>query len=361
MNIRNLENMSKTILAIGLFVLMLATLPASAHVSSGLLPEGCGSCHVGHGMDKQPMLESAEEDFCFKCHGSDEDRSAMISDGRLSPAARLDNLESVFKKPYRHPVEEGFGHSPTEKLPAFKGSSVSHAECTDCHNPHQRIQMSENQVYEVSGYNIAGQQVEKSLHEYEICLKCHAENVGFDKSPRNLMREFAVSDKSQHPVTKASTGKALPSLSTSVPRGTMMKCSSCHTNDDPDGPSGPHGSNHQYLLSGNYNTDVYSDETPYAYEFCYSCHDRSSILSDESFPFHSEHILGDPLENRRGTSCFSCHASHGSRDNANLIEFNPKAVTSDTGTGILTYRSNGDGTGECYLTCHGHAHGPERY
>ncbi len=97
------------------------------HVDNALLPEGCGSCHVGHGMPDQPMLTHSEEDACYRCHGSEADQSAMKSTGRLAEAARLADIEQEFNKPYRHPVEEGFGHSPSEELPSVRARGARHA------------------------------------------------------------------------------------------------------------------------------------------------------------------------------------------------------------------------------------------
>ncbi len=353
--------MNRRIVLSILLISITVGMPAGSHVDNPFLPKGCGSCHVGHGMSNQPMLDQIEEDFCYKCHGSEEDRTKMIAQGKLAPGANSHNIKEVFSKPYRHPVEEGMGHSPTEKLPSSKGAAVSHAECVDCHNPHQRTGAAGNQVYEVQGYSLTGQYKETATYEYELCLKCHADYVGYDQSGKNLMSEFAQSVKSQHPVTRPARGINNSSLIPKISAMNMMKCSACHTNDDPNGPKGPHGSNHRFMLSGNYDVGIYAQESPYAFEFCYSCHERTSILSDESFPYHSLHILGDPLENIPGTSCFTCHASHSSRDNPFLIEFNPKAVSIDKDTQIINYLSSGNNSGECYLNCHGHAHSPARY
>jgi predicted CXXCH cytochrome family protein len=332
-----------------------------AHVNSPSLLEGCGSCHVGHGMAGEPMLSHSEEDFCYQCHGSDENRTKATSQGRLAAGVSLADIEQELRKPFRHPVEEGSGHSPTERLPAVEGATVSHAECVDCHNPHQRTDVGKTQLFKVSGFSLSGQYLENNALEYEVCLKCHSDYLGFDRSEQNLRAEFSLTVRSQHPVTRPASGGNRPSLTASAMRGATMTCSDCHTSDDPNGPRGPHGSNHQFLLSGNYTVDAVSEESPYAYEFCYSCHDRSSILGDESFPMHRDHIVGDPLNNRPGTSCFTCHASHGSREYPHLINFNPKAVTRESKTGLLKYFELGDESGECYLKCHGHDHGPAKY
>ncbi len=331
------------------------------HVDNPYLPEGCGSCHVGHGIAQQPMLEAAEEEFCYQCHGSEGAQSKMQSAGRLAGGIELANIEREFAKPYRHPVVEGFGHSPTEKLPSATGASASHAECVDCHNPHQRITVAATKVYDVAGYSLAGQYTEKATNEYEICLKCHAGNFLLDEPTKNLRRQFSLTVRSQHPVTKVSVGTKSPSLTMTLGAEPTMKCSDCHTGDGPNAPRGPHGSNFRYLLSGNYETGIYVDENPLAYQFCYSCHDRSSILNNESFPLHQQHLLGNPEKNIKGTSCFTCHASHGSQNYPHLIRFNPDAVDRGKSTGRLDYISNGDGSGQCYLMCHGHEHRPGRY
>jgi predicted CXXCH cytochrome family protein len=342
-------------------LLLFLPLATPGHVDNPLLPEGCGSCHVGHGLSGQPMLERAEEEFCYQCHGSAQERSRMIASGRLSAAAVLPDIEAEFQKTYRHPVVEGVGHSPKEQLPLLEAGSVRHAECVDCHNPHDKIGIGETPIRKVKGYSLAGQHLETSLHEYEICLKCHSDRLTLSKGERSLVDDFAINARSQHPVTRPGTGVRLPSLLTEAGYGGIMLCSDCHRSGDANGPRGPHGSDHQYILSGNYDRDVYAEESVFAFEFCYSCHDRTSILNNDSFPLHREHLLGDPIAGRPGTSCYTCHVSHGSRRNPHLIDFNPQAVQSEDRLGIIEYRSLGERTGECFLKCHDHNHGPGRY
>ena len=62
----------------------------------------------------------------------------------------------------------------------------------------------------------------------------------------------------------------------------------------------------------------------------------------------------------------ACHDSHGSRQNAHLINFmtrdiNGKAVVSPNRTGRIDFIPNGVGKGTCYLTCHGLEHNPLSY
>jgi hypothetical protein len=306
------------------------------------------------------MLDRAEEELCFKCHGSEANRTREIAEGRLASGVELQDVENELRKPYHHPVREGTGHSPTERLDGARLREVTHAECVDCHDPHHRV-MSERQIgYGVSGLSVSGQYREKSLFEYEICLKCHGGFAPADLSIRSLRTEFDLDVRSQHPVTRDPSGKDLPSLRSEA-ANRRMRCSDCHGNDDPNGPRGPHGSMNRFLLSGNYEIDVQVDESSYAFQLCYQCHDRQSILADESFPYHSMHVSGDPLTNRRGTSCFTCHASHGVAGAPNLIRFNPQAVEPESFTRRLEYRQTGPRSGECFLSCHGYDHNPGVY
>ena len=332
--------------------------PGSAHVDSLALTDQCGSCHVGHGQSGEPMLAKSEEDFCFQCHGSESERSRMVQEGRLTSSSRLVDLRPDFEKMYSHPIGLDGVHSPVEKLPSYEGGNTAHAECVDCHNPHQRVNGVRGLNYDVSGYSLEKQYLDKSVYEYEICLKCHSDHLGGKRAGRSVSKSFARSVRSQHPVTVSAPSRGLPSMRNKAWTGDRMLCSDCHRSDDPDGARGPHGSNYEFLLSGNYNREVYVQESPYEFEFCYSCHDRASILSDEGFQGHRLHIEGDPLTGRLGTSCFSCHASHGSPDNPGLISFNTQAVGSEKSGMGVQYIPSGQGTATCVLMCHGYNHSP---
>jgi hypothetical protein len=306
------------------------------------------------------MLDHAEEEMCFRCHGAEEERSREVAEGRLATGAQLQDVEAEFRKPYHHPVVEGSGHSPVERLDGGRLVEVRHAECVDCHDPHQRLAAGARTVDRVSGLTLSGDIVEESLFEYQICLKCHGDRPPAYGSGRTLRDEFGLDVRSQHPVTREPSGRDLPSV---LPRAASRRllCSDCHGSDDPDGPRGPHGSRHEFLLSGNYDRGVYSEESPIAYELCYGCHDRDSILSDESFPLHSLHILGDPFTGARGTSCFTCHASHGTSSTSSLIRFNTEAVAPGGPLRQIQFLETGVRSGECALTCHGHDHSPGVY
>jgi len=105
-----------------------------------------------------------------------------------------------------------------------------------------------------------------------------------------------------------------------------------------------------------------SSESPVAYDLCYRCHQRSSILNNDSFSKHSLHIVD------QRTPCSVCHDSHGissaqgtTTNNAHLINFDVSVVRPDPITKRLEYRSLGRRTGRCFLVCHGKVHSGTRY
>jgi hypothetical protein len=102
-------------------------------------------------------------------------------------------------------------------------------------------------------------------------------------------------------------------------------------------------------------------ESAAAYALCYSCHSRTSIMSDNSFKEHSKHIQGED------TPCNACHDPHGisstqgnSTNNSNLINFDVSFI-SPSSSGILRFDDQGLYHGRCYMTCHGKNHNPLSY
>jgi len=331
----------------------------SGHLDTPLLPEGCGSCHVGHGLSDEPMLAHSEEQFCYQCHGSDDEISRMQSAGRLSPLADPARVEAVFDKPYRHPVERTGDHRPGEQLPSLAaGENERHAECVDCHSPHARP--SSLGRLGVTGLSLSGTRMTEATTEYEVCLKCHSDERGIGDRDQNLRLIMGPTAKSSHPVAVPYTGVNSPSLTGDATGVRQMNCSDCHGNDDPNGAQGPHGSNFPALLKDHYDTSPVADESEFAFALCYRCHDRANLLSNESFPYHKEHILGSPVNGVPGTSCASCHNAHGSLDASHLIEFNP-AIAGPTQFGAARFIDLGDQHGECFVMCHDHSHDPARY
>jgi uncharacterized CHY-type Zn-finger protein len=204
-------------------------------------------------------------------------------------------------------------------------------------------------------------------NEYEACFRCHAEG-GKVQPPisrvivqNNTRLQFAQGAISYHPITTTGRNLNVPSLKPGLTTSTMMYCSDCHASDSGPaagggGPGGVHGSNNTALLALNYDTSDFTHESDHAYAMCYKCHDRTSILADQSFP-HRKHVVD------ASTPCSACHDGHGismvqgnARNNAHLINFDRTIVRADPTTGRLEYQSTGMFSGQCTTSCHGVTH-----
>jgi hypothetical protein len=111
----------------------------------------------------------------------------------------------------------------------------------------------------------------------------------------------------------------------------------------------------------NYETTDNTPESPNSYALCYSCHSRNSILSNESFLYHSKHIRDER------TPCSVCHDAHGISaiqgnilNNSHLINFDTTTVRTNQ-NGQLRFVDMGRFSGSCDLACHGVNHSDESY
>jgi hypothetical protein len=250
-----------------------------------------------------------------------------------------------------------------------------HVECVDCHNPHaSRESQSEaplvqGAIREISGVTSSGAFIQKVQYEYEVCYKCHADNPNRVQSritrqltQTNTRLEFDPSNPSYHPVIAPGVNRDVPSLQNPLTVVSMIFCTDCHNSDSASATKGPHGSNYPGLLKYRYETSDFTQESSLAYELCYKeCHSRNSILNDESFTSHSEH-----LEDQ--APCSACHDPHGisssqgtSTANRHLINFDTAIVSRDPVTGRLEFEDLGVFKGRCWLRCHEKNHSPEEY
>ena len=214
--------------------------------------------------------------------------------------------------------------------------------------------------------------VNPAAFEYEVCFKCHGDNASRAGrttvlrrvSQTNTRLEFQTTNPSFHPVVGPRRNSDVVSLLPPWRVGSVMKCTDCHNSDTAGSrsalaPAGPHGSIYEPILIDNYETRDFTNESARAYALCYRCHDRDSILGDESFPLHQVHVV-------RGRSpCSACHDAHGiSRlqgtraNSSNLINFDRSIVRPAGGSlgGRVEFEDLGQYQGNCTLTCHGVTH-----
>lgn len=328
----------------------------------------CANCHKVHsaGGRERLLRFRREEDNCLNCHSGGLART---------------NIAGEIRKRSAHRVDRWYGrHDPAEDPRV----TPRHVECADCHNPHAVAKGVDRRLNRptigsvgptmthVSGIDRSGRVIEESRFEYEVCFKCHAETVIRDRSPdivrqltqTNTRLEFQPGNPSYHPVIGPRNNNEVVSLLAPYRVGSIVKCTDCHNSDQAavgfdGGANGPHGSIYEPILVERYSTQDFTIESPQAYALCYRCHDRQSILNDESFSLHNRHVV------RGRTPCSACHDAHGisrrqgnTRNNSNLINFD-RSIVRPVATGIGTriiYEDQGVRRGSCTLECHGVVH-----
>jgi hypothetical protein len=176
---------------------------------------------------------------------------------------------------------------------------------------------------------------------------------------KNLRLKFRPSNASFHPVENIGKNRAVPSLLLPMTPSSRIYCTDCHNSDSRSSaggsaPNGPHGSLWRPILERQLVTADLTSESTSAYALCYKCHDRNSILADQSFPEHSRHIVSEK------TPCTACHDPHGVKDTAHLINFDATIVFPNQ-NGQPEYEDNGMFSGTCSLICHNENHDPKSY
>ncbi|TAL24929.1 MAG: hypothetical protein EPN94_06355, partial [Nitrospirae bacterium] len=258
---------------------------------------GCSSCHDVSGKSKTGLLKGRVVDLCLRCHGPS---------GRPEERAKT-NIFTLLMKRSNHPIiDTAKYHIRNEELPEKDPAMPRHVSCEDCHHAH--MTSSRNRLAWIRGTSLSGAK-KRAEKEAEVCYNCHSDSINLPSSTSNMRFQFDPANASYHPVERVAKGRSR-SLYRELPQGSFITCTQCHE---------PHGSDYPPLLRVNYNT-ADGAESLYAYELCYTCHNRDSILSNESFRGsqsgdygHKEHIV------YQKTSCFTCHASHGSSANPHLI------------------------------------------
>lgn len=318
------------IVTIALVTVASALTTKPTHLDADKNPRGCYGCHKAHGKPLTPMMRDFPDKLCLICHGP----------YKAVPEDQATDVFSSFKKRSGHPViETAQYHRFDEVLPEINPATPRHVSCYDCHEPHTLG--NDKKSGKIRGISFSGMK-KVAEKDSEVCYKCHSDSVNRPAESNNIRLQFQPGNPSYHPVEKPSRRRSI-SLVKNIPQGATIECSDCHES---------HGSDYPPLLKRNYSlTDV--SESLFAYELCYTCHRRESILNNESFTGspekqygHREHLIF------QRTSCHTCHTAHGSQGNLSLIEFDRKVVS-----GPGQYIPMLKGTASCVLICHGKEHG----
>lgn len=325
-------------------------------VETTVAANACENCHAPHSAGTKPRLLNFanEEDNCYSCHN-----------GHVASK----DVQGEFGKASVHPVAETQGiHDPYEEYKVDPVNSPRHVECVDCHNPHAVKAVAAEAPYAsgalagVTGINSAGNPITPVSMQYEVCFRCHADSTS--RGPAQVTRqfeqtntrlEFAGPYASYHPVVVAGKNSTVPSLIAPLLTSGRIYCTDCHNNDQGpgaggSGPAGPHGSIHTPLLEREQVLTDFSPEGSDIYALCYKCHNRNSILNDESFKFHKLHIV------EVQAACTTCHDSHGVESVTHLINFNTRYVSPSPTNLKMEYVDQGALGENCSLMCHGKDH-----
>jgi len=366
---------------------------------------GCETCHTPHFAPTGAQLLNFTTDppdpfTCTSagCHSDEPAPGHLVAaappGSAATPGASASGsgIATQIRKPSAHREVPG----AMQQRAASGGRSNSRSSsfgvtCIDCHNPHVSTDVEVEAPYAggalkgVSGVDRNGIDVASVRYEYEVCLKCHGDQSSdFDFVPRvipdtNKRRAFDPSNPSFHPVMAMGKTIGVPSipsnLEPSMSASTMMNCSTCHA-DDEGGSGGPHGSVYAPILRERYETADNSQESYENYALCYRCHDRTSILSDQSFRAktmgttpsgggHRGHLMD-------GAPCSACHDPHGVSEwsvaergatgsHTHLINFDKTIVAPRAGATFPVFTDKGVYSGSCSLVCHGFDHDAASY
>jgi predicted CXXCH cytochrome family protein len=254
---------------------------------------GCIACHEPHSADYDKILKAEGPSLCYMCHSDKE--------------------EAVGKA--------GFVHTPVQK------------SCVKCHNPH-----SEDQQYmlkkkapelcfgchEGKKNQLASIKVKHgALSTGEKCLNCH--DVHMSNVANNLLMEpldLCLSCHNKEYPRKGGEGivnmkKWLDENSNHHGPIKQKDCAGCHD---------PHGSANFRILVEPYPASFYAGFAPENYKLCFSCHEETVVLNEETDKLtnfrnglqnlHFLHV-NKPV---KGRTCRACHETHASNFSKHIRE-----------------------------------------
>ena len=374
------------------------TLPSSKEARAGSAPahQDCAkSCHNTHNAPQGRMgnRKFSLEGLCLSCHQGQPaipsaNRAPKLPTVGLEVSSHLKVRTHRKSFTYRREVESG-----------GKRKLVLRDDCSACHDMHGR----EAGMVRPMAFDTRGQLVgSKPASFAQVCFGCHAgpEAAQNSRSEGDVGRRFSPGAASRHRIGASPADRLdLPSLR-GLPFQGKLDCTSCHDNPDTTGMRGPHTSPYPFLLKASYGREKdMLGMAERSNELCFTCHSKTSLLANQSFPMHNEHITGfvgtanraprkdvfalrpggraqpmfqlgrDPRQGRtmgylpgfgEPTPCATCHEPHGSLKSPALVEFD-RAVVGPSSVGSVEFRRTGPRQGTCTLTCHGYDHVQTRY
>ena len=358
----------------------------------------CEDCHTPHfavqpfGWPTGWLLNFSTDEGCLACHSEPIVHiAAAASPSSIQAASRISltaarasqavNIKRQSDKPSGHRMTPNARIMSQKEQLDTRRSWRKEVTCMGCHNPHSVNRRKASAPYAsgmldgVSGVDRDGIEVDSVTYEYEVCFKCHGDySNDYPFVPRVIVSNIRLAmdrnNPSYHPVVEHARNPVIPSipssLEPSLSGGSMIYCTDCHR-DDEGGARGPHGSSILPILGERYETTDGPTESYQRYALCYRCHNRDSILRDDSFKKnflgkggHSGHLAD-------GAPCSACHDPHGIKDDGmsgshtHLINFDTRIVSPAPGNQFPFFQDLGAFSGSCTLVCHGRTHVNEAY
>jgi predicted CXXCH cytochrome family protein len=246
----------------------------------------CLACHRPHESNHENLLRAGGgPDHCAMCHA--ETTLALANAPFVhDPASESctichDPHASDFAYALKRPIDETCFSCHENLEEAITGSSAPHAavftadRCANCHDPHA-----------------AGRPDLLRDRQDVLCLRCH-------NQPQ-----------------QAADGRTIPDMTPTLRERSFLhgpvrsgNCPACHN---------VHGASHTRLLREQFTDAFYASFDPGNYALCFGCHEsdlvtepRTTTLTDfrdGDRNLHFEHVNRE----RKGRSCRTCHALHGS-------------------------------------------------
>ena len=203
--------------------------PLSSGTATNVGEWACRGCHAPHSSGTAQYLQrGAEENTCYEkgCHGTNTAYTAAATP--VTPGSRL--IQPEMGKTDAHPTNASSGrHKNIPGGEAVADLNNRHAECQDCHNPHQTqaaVGKSTRGTLRISAALKGTWGVEPTFaspaavtsnatnflapatftrvsgasltDEYQVCMKCHSNYVTLPAGARNIAQEINPYNSSYH-------------------------------------------------------------------------------------------------------------------------------------------------------------------
>jgi predicted CXXCH cytochrome family protein len=266
---------------------------------AGSGPDHCGMCHVetALALANAPFVHEPAAESCTGCH---------------------DPHASEFEHALRQPIDETCFACHADLEAAVSGATAPHAavftadRCANCHDPHA-----------------SGRPDLLRDRQDVLCLQCHDEPI------------------------QSTAGRTIPDMTPVLRERSFLhgpvrsgNCAACHN---------VHGASHSRLLRERFTNEFYASFDLRNYALCFECHEsdlvteaRTTTLTDfrdGDVNLHFTHVNRD----RKGRSCRTCHAIHGSNMPKHIAETVP---FEGSGWAMPIRFTKTDTGGSCAPGCH---------